>query len=101
MPIDEALIYRIEEGMPVTVQPVGQPDVEITGRISRIARYPRARSSYTPDVKDYWLDVEVLPTPAQTEVLTLKADVNVRITFFEKSDALQVPPKRRDGRRGP
>ncbi len=91
VPIDEALIYSVEQGMPVTVIPVGFDDVEIAGRIATIARYPRVRSSYTPSVKDYWLNIELLPTPEQSAVLTLKADVNVRLTLSEQPNALQIP----------
>lgn len=91
VPIDEALVYCVEQDMRVTVIPAGYDDMEIAGRIVTIAKYPRRRSSYTPNVKDYWMDVELLPTPEQSTILTLKADVNVRITLSEHADALQVP----------
>jgi len=91
VPIDEALIYSVREGMDVKVIPKGYDDVEVAGKIIRVARYPRVRSRYTPDLKDYWLDVELLPTPEQREFLNLKADVEVHITLFEEPDALQVP----------
>ncbi len=91
VPIDEALVYRVEQDMPVTVIPAGYDDMEIAGRIATIAKYPRRRSSYTPSVKDYWMDVELLPTAEQMAILKLKADVNVRITLSEHADTLQVP----------
>lgn len=91
VPVDESLIYSIEQNMPVTVLPHGHDDLEIAGRVVTIAKYPRVRSSYTPSVKDYWLEVELLPTSEQKELLKLKADVDVRITLSEHVDALQIP----------
>lgn len=91
VPIDEALVYKVEQDMPVTVIPAGFDDVEIAGLISTIARYPRVRSRYTPSVKDYWMDVELLPTPEQLAILKLKADVVVRIRLSEDTNVLQVP----------
>ncbi|MEZ6130006.1 MAG: HlyD family efflux transporter periplasmic adaptor subunit [Planctomycetaceae bacterium] len=91
VPIDEALIYRVSQGMPVTVRPKGYDDVEVAGRILNVARYPVARSRYTPSVKDYWLDIELLPTEDQSSLLTLRADVDVRLTIAENAQALQIP----------
>lgn len=91
VPIDEALIYDVHEGMDVTVLPKGYDGEEIAGRIFHVAKYPRQRSRYTPSVKDYWLDIELLPTEAQSQLLALKADVEVRMTLAEQPDALQIP----------
>lgn len=90
VPIDEASIYCVENGMRVTVIPAGFEETEIEGRVISIAKYPRVRSRYTPSVKDYWLDIEVLPTDEQAEILKLKADVNVRIALSENPDAIQI-----------
>lgn len=91
VPIDEALIYRVHEGMNVTVLPKGYEGMEVAGRIVHVAKYPRERSRYTPSVKDYWLDVELLPMADQLAKLSLKADVEVRMTLAEQPDALQIP----------
>ena len=89
--IDEALIGSVYHDMPVTITLPGYDDVEIAGRIYDISKYPRARSSYTPTVKDYWLNVEVLPGDEQRELLKPKSDAVVRITLSEQPDALQIP----------
>ena len=89
--IDEALIRNVYEDMPVTITLPGYEDEVIAGRIYDIAKYPRVRSSYTPTVKDYWLNVELLPTEAQKELLKPKADAVIHITLSEQPDALQIP----------
>lgn len=91
VPILESLICHVEKGMAVTVIPAGYEDVEIAGRIVHISRYPRARSSYTPSLKEYWLDVEILPTDEQRELLKPKADASVRMTIRESEDELMIP----------
>ena len=91
VPLAESLIYKVRQGMPVTVTLPGYDDVEITGRIDMISKYPRMRSSYTPGVKDYWIDVELLPTDDQRDLLTPKADVSVKIVLSEQNDVLQIP----------
>jgi HlyD family secretion protein len=91
VPLMESLIYKVHEGMPVTVKLPGHEDVNISGKIADISRYPRVRSRYTPGQKDYWIDVELLPTAEQRDLLTLKADVSVNIVVSETEDALQIP----------
>ncbi len=91
VPLPESLIYKVRQAMPVTVKLPGYDDVSIAGRISMISRYPRMRSSYTPAVKDYWIDVELLPTDEERDLLTPKADVMVNIVLSEEDDVLQIP----------
>ncbi|MEO2026140.1 MAG: HlyD family efflux transporter periplasmic adaptor subunit, partial [Fuerstiella sp.] len=91
VPLPESLIYKVSQGMPVTVKVPGYDDVRIAGRISMISRYPRLRSSYTPGLKDYWIDVELLPTDEQRDLLKPKADVMVNIVLSEEDDVLQIP----------
>lgn len=91
VPVDEALVYRVQQGMSVVVQPAGYPDVEVAGVVRSVARYPRARSSYTPGIKDYWVDVELLPTEDQNQYLSPKADVTVRFVLEDRSDELVIP----------
>ena len=91
VPLDESLIYQVENGMPVAISLPAHEDEEIAGRVISIARYPRPRSYYTPQVKDYWLDIELLPTPEQKELLHAKADVEVQMTLNTIPDTLQIP----------
>ncbi|GAB5441663.1 MAG: hypothetical protein Fues2KO_20120 [Fuerstiella sp.] len=91
VPLNEASIFRVRKGMPVTVTLPAYEDVEVAGRIHYIAKYPKRRSSYTPGVKDYWLDIELLPTDEQRSLLQAKADVVVHLTLDEQDDALQIP----------
>ncbi|MCP4174848.1 MAG: HlyD family efflux transporter periplasmic adaptor subunit [Fuerstiella sp.] len=93
VPLMESLIYKVREGMPVTVQLPAYDDVEIAGKISLISRYPRVRSRYTPGLKDYWIDVELLPTAEQRDLLTHKADVVVNFVLAETENVLQIPRK--------
>ena len=79
--------------MAVTVKLPGYDDVNVSGKISLISRYPRVRSKYTPGLKDYWIDVELLPTVEQRDLLTPKADVVVNIVLSENGDVLQIPRK--------
>ena len=91
VPLEESLIYKVRVGMPVKVRLPGNDDLEVNGSIASISRYPRMRSSYTPHLKDYWLDVELLPTEEQRALLTLKADVVATLTLDERPDTLQIP----------
>lgn len=91
VPVDEALVYRVHQGMDVVVLPAGYPDVEVRGQIRSVARYPRARSSHTPGIKDYWVDVELFPNEDQQQYLSPKADVTVRFVLEDRSDQLVIP----------
>ncbi len=91
VPLPESLIYKVRQDMPVTVKVPGNDDVQINGRISTISKYPRIRSSYTPGLKDYWIEVELLPTDDQRDLLIPKADVMVNIVLSESDDVLQIP----------
>ncbi|MEQ9411002.1 MAG: HlyD family efflux transporter periplasmic adaptor subunit [Fuerstiella sp.] len=90
VPLNESLIFRVSKGLPVTVTLPGYDDIEVAGRIINISRYPRVRSRYTPHLKDYWLDVELLPTDEQRELLKPRGDVIVSMTLSEIPNALQI-----------
>ena len=91
VPIHESMVYKISEGMPVDVQLSGYEDEVIEGKITSIAKYPRLRSSYTPGVKDYWIDVELLPTDEQSQIVRTRMDAVVRMTLVDNSEAITVP----------
>ncbi|MCA9084145.1 MAG: HlyD family efflux transporter periplasmic adaptor subunit [Planctomycetaceae bacterium] len=91
VPLEESLIYHVHKGMPVTVIIPGHDNMEVSGRVFDISRYPRVRSSYTPHLKDYWLDIELLPTDEQRGSLTLKTDVVVQMKVAEIPDSLLIP----------
>lgn len=91
VPLDEALVYQVSHGMPVTVSLAGYEDEKIAGKIVSIPRYPRSRGKYSPGVKDYWLEVELLPTESQRELINVKADVVVQIVIKDIPDSLQIP----------
>lgn len=91
VPLDEAMIHKVEQDMAVTVTVPGFEESAIAGRISEIARYPRVRSRYTPGVKDYWLGIELMPTEDQQAFLKAKSDATVEFRFDEIPDAIQIP----------
>ncbi|MEP3480370.1 MAG: HlyD family efflux transporter periplasmic adaptor subunit [Fuerstiella sp.] len=91
VPVDEALVYRVSPGMELAIVPKGYPDVIVAGQIRSVARYPRARSRYTPGIKDYWVDVELMPTEDQFKYLSPKADVSVGFVLENRSDKLVIP----------
>lgn len=91
VPLDESLVYRVHEGMAVTATLAGYEDMIVAGEIMKIPRYPRARGRYSPGVKDYWLEVELLPTEEQREFINFKADATVEIVVQSASGALQIP----------
>lgn len=91
VPVDEALVYKVHQGMDLKISPMGYPDVEVAGRIRSVARYPKPRSRYTPGIKDYWVDVELMPTEEQFKYLSPKTDVSVRFVLEDTSDQLVIP----------
>ena len=93
VPLDESLVYRVHQGMPVSVRLAGYEENVIAGEIKKIPRYPRSRGKYSPGVKDYWLEVELLPTEEQREIIKFKSDASVEIVINNIPDALQIPRK--------
>lgn len=91
VPVDEALVYQVRPGMELTIVPKGYPEVVVAGQIRSVARYPRARSKYTPGTKDYWVDVELMPTEDQFKYLSPKSDVSVGFVLENRSDELVIP----------
>lgn len=91
VPLDESLVYRVHRGMPVSVSLVGYEDSIIAGEITKIPRYPKSRGKYSPGIKDYWLEVELLPTEEQRDFIKFKSDVAVEIVINNIPDALQIP----------
>jgi len=91
VPLTEALISRIYNGMPTEVVLAGFEDERIAGKVTHISRYPRMRSYYTPGVRDYWLDVTLMPTETQFELLRNQAKASVTLVLKEQLDALMVP----------
>jgi HlyD family secretion protein len=91
LPLNETLITQVSVGMPVKVAPAGFENEEILAEITRVSPYPIARNSFAPGVKDYLLDVVLLPTEEQSRFLHARMDAEATITLFEKRDAISVP----------
>jgi HlyD family secretion protein len=91
VPVHESVIYRVQQGMEVSVRLKGFEDDVIRGRVETVSRYPRRRSRYTPDVKDYWLDIELLPNEAQAETLRPRMDAIVQLTLLDLPDVVTIP----------
>ena len=89
--LHESLIAKVRIGMPVSVQLKGFEDDEIAAEIVDISNYPKARSSYTPGVRDYYVDVKLLPTVEQERLIRLKMDATVSVNLAHIQDALTVP----------
>ena len=66
-------------------------EAPVPGSVTRIARYPKIRSSWTPDEKDYWIKVDLHPSPEQLESIAPRADAEVVFLMSEQKEVLQVP----------
>lgn len=91
VPIHEALISRVHEGMPVEVTLRGYESVRIAGRIVRIADFPVPQSRFAPDVRVYRADVLLEPAADQKLLLRTRMDADVEITLKHFRDVIKVP----------
>lgn len=91
LPLNESLITRVAVGKEITVRPVGFEALDVPAEITRISPYPVVRSSYAPDLKEYFLDAVLKPDAAQQEFLHPRMEAEGIVTVFNRPNAISVP----------
>lgn len=91
VPVHESLVTRLYRGMQVTVTLKGFEQDPIPGEVVAISEYPRSRSYYTPDVRDFWLDVLLQPAESQKAMVRMNMDASVTLTVIDLPEAMVVP----------
>ena len=90
VPLNETQAWSLQPHTRVSVRIQGL-EAPVPGSVTRIARYPKIRSSWTPDEKDYWIKVDLHPSPEQLESIAPRADAEVVFLMSEQKEVLQVP----------
>ena len=63
----------------------------VSGTVTAIPMYPRIRSPYGTEIKEYWLEATLTPTEAQWENMHPQMDAEVKLAIASISDAITVP----------
>ena len=86
--INESLIQFVEQGMPVTIEPVGMGELIFEGTVARVNRYPEPSGWRKANVKEYkaYVAIDDIP-PGLRSGLT----ASVTIECAALSDVLKVP----------
>ncbi len=90
-PVDEALITKVSPGMPVEVKLAGYEDDVVAGTVTSIPMYPRIRSPYGTEIKEYWLEATLNPTDAQWQNMHPQMDADVTFAITNLPNAISVP----------
>lgn len=90
-PVDETLITKVSTGMPVDVRLAGYEQDVVSGTITAIPLYPRIRSPYGTEIKEYWLEATLTPSDAQWENMHPQMDADVTFAIANIPDAITVP----------
>ena len=90
VPLNETQAWNLPLHARVSVQIEGLED-PVTGSVREIARYAKVRSSWTPDEKDYWIEIELHPNRNQLKQIAPRADAEVTFVISQRQDVLQVP----------
>lgn len=91
LPLNESLITKVAVGKEITVRPVGFETMSVPAEITRISPYPVVRSSFAPDLKEYFLDAVLRPNNAQQEFLHPRMEAEGIVTVFDRTNAISVP----------
>lgn len=91
VPLHESLITKVQNGMAVEVRLKGYEQETVTGTIARISKFPKPRSYYAPDVRDFMLEVNLTPSAEQEKLIRLNMDAEVILQLSPVKDALTVP----------
>ncbi len=91
LPLNESLITRVAVGKEITIRPVGFETFDVSAEITRISPYPVVRSSYAPDLKEYFLDAVLRPAPVQQEFLHPRMEAEGIVTVLDRANAISVP----------
>lgn len=90
-PVDETLITRVSQGMPVEVRLAGYEGDVVAGTVTAIPMYPRIRSPYGTEIKEYWLEATLNPTDAQWQNMHPQMDADVTFAIENIPEAITVP----------
>lgn len=90
-PVDETLITKVSAGMPIEVRLAGYEQDVVSGTVTAIPMYPRIRSPYGTEIKEYWLEATLTPTDAQWENMHPQMDADVTFAIADIPDAITVP----------
>lgn len=90
-PVVESLITRVSQGMPVEVRLAGYEDDVVAGTVTAIPMYPRIRSPYGTEIKEYWLEATLNPTDAQWQNMHPQMDADVTFAIADIPNAISVP----------
>lgn len=90
-PVDEALITKVSQGMPVEVRLTGYEDDVVAGTVTSIPMYARTRSPYGTEIKEYWLEATLHPTDAQWQNMHPQMDADVTFAITNLPNAISVP----------
>ena len=91
LPLNESLITKVAVGKEITIRPVGFETLDVPAEITRISPYPVVRSSYAPDLKEYFLDAVLKPDAVQQEFLHPRMEAEGIVTVFDRTNAISVP----------
>ena len=91
LPLNESLITKVAVGNEITIRPVGFETLDVRAEITRISPYPVVRSSFAPDLKEYFLNAVLKPDSTQQEFLHPRMEANGIVTVLNKPSAISVP----------
>ena len=91
LPLNESLITKVAVGKEITVRPVGFETLDVPAEITRISPYPVVRSSFAPDLKEYFLDAVLKPDVVQQEYLRPRMEAEGIVNVFDRPNAISVP----------
>ena len=91
LPLNESLITKVAVGNKITVRPLGFETWDVPAEIIRISPYPVVRSSFAPDLKEYFLDAVLKPEANQREFLHPRMEAQGVVTIFNRTSAISVP----------
>ena len=91
LPLNESLITKVAVGKEITVRPAGFETLDVPAEITRISPYPVVRSSFAPDLKEYFLDAVLKPDAVQQEYLRPRMEAEGIVNVFDRPNAISVP----------
>lgn len=88
--ISDRVAGSVAEGCPVEFTVAGYDEVR-QGHVSWVSPISFARSSYTPHLRDHWVEILIDEAPDRIAELSPRQDVDVTILIDSRSAVLQVP----------
>ncbi len=86
--VNESRITLIEAGMPVKISIDAIPDLELTGRVTKVNRYAEPSSFFSSSIKEYATLIEVINPPENIRTgMTAEAQIFVQ----QLESVLQIP----------